>query len=473
MWPHLLVVEFVASLAMTAFLLVFSTFVNAPLLGQANFNLTPNPSKAPWYFLGLQELLTLFHPMVAGVMLPGMGLVGLGAAGYVDKNPSNKPEDRKFAICMFTLFMMFWAVLVIIGSVFRGEGQNFILAVAPRRSRDLRPVGEARMSTGAIIAIAVVVVVLLGVLFLATTSMRKDRAAAVGVLSRETLKRDRSEAAVAAVDPDQAAGGDRARDRAGRRARTDVGGHRRRPRPQRAPATAGPIDPETYGQTRRQFLNRGIVGHHGRQHLRLRCGGPRLSLAHHHGRLRRQDQRRHGRCDIQRCWSPRCPSTTPRAASTSTPIRPIGHPGQGQEGLQPGASSSAWSGLRRPVPEVRPPRLPGAVVPELAMVRVPLPRLQVQTGSERRRAARPRGDWTASLSASSDGSMTVDTRPSMSGPRSAPTPPARARGPALHVTGAEAPDGPGWHCTITAGQDVGTMSRGSADPTDTMNGAAR
>jgi menaquinol-cytochrome c reductase cytochrome b/c subunit len=126
-WPHLLIVEFVASLAMTAFLLVFSTFVNAPLLGMANYNLTPNPSKAPWYFLGLQELLTMFHPMVAGVMIPGMGLVGLGAAGYIDKNPSNKPEDRKFAIALFTFFMMFWATLVIIGSFFRGEGQNFIL----------------------------------------------------------------------------------------------------------------------------------------------------------------------------------------------------------------------------------------------------------------------------------------------------------------------------------------------------------
>ena len=69
----------------------------------------------------------MFHPMVAGVMIPGMGLIGLGAAGYVDKNPSHKPEDRKFAIALFTFFMMFWAVLVIIGSIFRGEGQNFIL----------------------------------------------------------------------------------------------------------------------------------------------------------------------------------------------------------------------------------------------------------------------------------------------------------------------------------------------------------
>jgi hypothetical protein len=126
-WPHLLAVEFVASMAMTAFLLVFSTFVNAPLLGQANYNLTPNPSKAPWYFLGLQELLTMFHPMVAGVTIPGMGLIVLGAAGYIDKNPSNKPEDRKFAISIMTVFLLFWATLVIVGSFFRGEGFNFIL----------------------------------------------------------------------------------------------------------------------------------------------------------------------------------------------------------------------------------------------------------------------------------------------------------------------------------------------------------
>ncbi|MGH9177858.1 MAG: menaquinol-cytochrome c reductase cytochrome b subunit, partial [Acidimicrobiales bacterium] len=126
-WPHLLIGEFVASMAMTAFLLVFSAVVNAPLLGMANPNRTPNPSKAPWYFLGLQELLTMFHPMVAGVTIPGMGLIALGAAGYIDKNPSQKPEDRKFAIALMTLFLMFWAVLVIIGSFFRGEGFNFIL----------------------------------------------------------------------------------------------------------------------------------------------------------------------------------------------------------------------------------------------------------------------------------------------------------------------------------------------------------
>ena len=125
-WPHLLVVEFVAALACTAFLLVFSIFVNAPLLELANFNQTPNPSKAPWYFLGLQELLTMFHPMVAGVTIPGMGLFGLILAPYIDRNPTNKPEDRKFAISLMTIFLMFWAVLVMIGSFFRGPGFNFV-----------------------------------------------------------------------------------------------------------------------------------------------------------------------------------------------------------------------------------------------------------------------------------------------------------------------------------------------------------
>jgi menaquinol-cytochrome c reductase cytochrome b/c subunit len=125
-WPHLLVAEFVAALLITAFTFIFSVFVNAPLLTLANLNQTPNPSKAPWYFMGLQELLTMFHPMVAGVTIPGMGLFILILAPYIDKNPSNKPEDRKFAVSLMTVHLMFWAVLVIIGSFFRGPGFNFI-----------------------------------------------------------------------------------------------------------------------------------------------------------------------------------------------------------------------------------------------------------------------------------------------------------------------------------------------------------
>jgi hypothetical protein len=125
-WPHLLAVEFVAALALTAFTFIFSVFMDAPLLELANVNQTPNPSKAPWYFLGLQELLTMFHPMVAGVTIPGMGIFLLILAPFLDRNPSNKPEDRKFAISLFTVFLMFWAVLVIIGSFFRGPGFNFV-----------------------------------------------------------------------------------------------------------------------------------------------------------------------------------------------------------------------------------------------------------------------------------------------------------------------------------------------------------
>jgi menaquinol-cytochrome c reductase cytochrome b/c subunit len=125
-WPHLLVVEFTALLGITALLIIFSALVRAPLLGLADINQTPNPSKAPWYFLGLQELLTMFHPMVAGVTIPGIGLFMLMVAPYVDKNPSNKPSDRKFVVSLFTIFLMFWAVLVIIGSFFRGPGFNFV-----------------------------------------------------------------------------------------------------------------------------------------------------------------------------------------------------------------------------------------------------------------------------------------------------------------------------------------------------------
>ena len=125
-WPHLLIEEFVAMLILFAGMLVFSTFVNAPLREVANANLTPNPSKAPWYFLGLQELLRYFHPMVAGISIPTFILVGLAAVPFVDRNPSIKPGDRKVAITMFTILFMFGAVLTIIGSFMRGPGYNWV-----------------------------------------------------------------------------------------------------------------------------------------------------------------------------------------------------------------------------------------------------------------------------------------------------------------------------------------------------------
>ena len=125
-WPHLLLLEFVALLAVGSVVLVASFFLDAPLGSLANANEVPAINKAPWYFMGLQELLRYFHPMVAGVTLPGVVIVMLMAAPYVDKNPSAQPENRKTANLAFTFFMVFWGVLVIIGSFIRGAGYEWV-----------------------------------------------------------------------------------------------------------------------------------------------------------------------------------------------------------------------------------------------------------------------------------------------------------------------------------------------------------
>ena len=124
-WPHLMAAEFVALLIVLILITVFSAVVDAPLRQLANFNQTPNPSKAPWYFLGLQELLRYFHPQVAGVTIPTVIIIGLLAAPYIDRNPSTRPDDRKLAIVIFSFFMLTFAVLTIIGMFFRGPGFNF------------------------------------------------------------------------------------------------------------------------------------------------------------------------------------------------------------------------------------------------------------------------------------------------------------------------------------------------------------
>ena len=125
-WPHLMIAEFTALLVVTAVLIVLSVILQAPLLELANFNATPNPSKAPWYFLGLQELLSYYDPQVAGVIIPTItGLLGFMAIPYVDRNPSTKPSDRKFAIMLFTLFLAGSATLTLLGTLFRGPGFNF------------------------------------------------------------------------------------------------------------------------------------------------------------------------------------------------------------------------------------------------------------------------------------------------------------------------------------------------------------
>ena len=125
-WPHLMASEMLAILVVTLVLLIVSVWINAPFRELANINQTPNPSKAPWYFLGLQELLRYFHPQVAGVTIPQWLILGLMAAPFIDRNPSTKPDDRKIAITLFTIFMCFFATLVSVGVLFRGPGQNWV-----------------------------------------------------------------------------------------------------------------------------------------------------------------------------------------------------------------------------------------------------------------------------------------------------------------------------------------------------------
>jgi menaquinol-cytochrome c reductase cytochrome b/c subunit len=121
-WPHLLVREFFAATAVMVMVTLLSLQINAPLQGPANPNVTPNPAKAPWYFLGLQELLHYFPPTTAGVLVPGLTLTALAVLPYVDRNPSRAYADRKVAIVTFTMFVVFWAVITLAGSFFRGPG---------------------------------------------------------------------------------------------------------------------------------------------------------------------------------------------------------------------------------------------------------------------------------------------------------------------------------------------------------------
>jgi hypothetical protein len=126
-WPYLLRVEFLAALIVTAFLMVWAVYLDAPLEEPANPMLTMNPAKAPWYFLGLQELLVYFDPWIAGVMLPNFIVVGLMAIPYLDPNPLGNGyytwKQRKFAIGGYMFgFLVLWVLLAIIGTFIRGPG---------------------------------------------------------------------------------------------------------------------------------------------------------------------------------------------------------------------------------------------------------------------------------------------------------------------------------------------------------------
>ena len=128
-WPHLVRMEFLVALFVTAGLTLWAMMVDAPLEEPANPTRTPNPSKAPWYFLGLQEMLVYFDPWHAGVVLPTLIIVGLMIIPYIDINPKGNGyycfKDRKYEILTFFLgFHVLWIVTIIIGTFFRGPGWN-------------------------------------------------------------------------------------------------------------------------------------------------------------------------------------------------------------------------------------------------------------------------------------------------------------------------------------------------------------
>ena len=128
-WPHLLTIEFLAAGLMSIFLLLMGLFVNAPLEDLANGNITPAVAKAPWYFLGLQELLAYFHPTVAGVLVPTFVLVGAALIPYIDRGNilATRPSQRKTAVVLFSLFCVLGLFVTFVGIFFRGPGYSFVI----------------------------------------------------------------------------------------------------------------------------------------------------------------------------------------------------------------------------------------------------------------------------------------------------------------------------------------------------------
>jgi len=129
-WPDLVFSEFICTIAVWSLLLVWSICLKAPLEEPANPVETPNPSKAPWYFLGLQEMLVYYDPWLAGVLFPGLIIVGLIVLPYIDVNPKGNGyftfKERKFAITTFLFgFLILWVLLIVYGTFLRGPNWNF------------------------------------------------------------------------------------------------------------------------------------------------------------------------------------------------------------------------------------------------------------------------------------------------------------------------------------------------------------
>ena len=128
-WPHLLRAEFLMALLITVLLVVASVMISAPLEEMANAGVTPHVAKAPWYFLGLQELLAYFHPTVAGVLVPTFVLVGAALIPYVDRGNllAVRPSERKTAVMLFTFFCCLGLIVTFVGIFFRGPGYTLVI----------------------------------------------------------------------------------------------------------------------------------------------------------------------------------------------------------------------------------------------------------------------------------------------------------------------------------------------------------
>jgi quinol-cytochrome oxidoreductase complex cytochrome b subunit len=124
--PHLLIRHAVVALGVLLIVLAISLLFDAPLRDLANPFETPNPEKAPWYFAALQELLSHFHPMVAGILVPGAIVLGLVGLPYFDRNPATTPSLRKVAVVVFTTFLVVWVLLTLIGFAFRGANWEWV-----------------------------------------------------------------------------------------------------------------------------------------------------------------------------------------------------------------------------------------------------------------------------------------------------------------------------------------------------------
>ena len=129
-FPYLIFIEFVVALAYGAALVLWAIFLKAPLEEPANPTVSPNPSKAPWYFLGLQEMLVYFDPWIAGVLLPTLIILGLCAIPYIDRDPAHsgtytfKPRRTVISLYLFG-FWILWILLIVMGTFLRGPNWNF------------------------------------------------------------------------------------------------------------------------------------------------------------------------------------------------------------------------------------------------------------------------------------------------------------------------------------------------------------